>query len=88
MHPTGGTSGHARRERSGLGAAIIAIVYDADDRLALAEELADAFLDGPWRAEALAERGSGCLDRWPDWMDALAFSAVAFDRVAPRGSPG
>lgn len=83
MHPAGGTSGHARRERSGLGAAIIAIVYDTDDRLALAEELADAFLDGPWRAEALAERGSGSLDRWPDWMDALAFSTVAFDRVAP-----
>ncbi len=83
MHPAGGTSGHARREQSGLGAAIIAIVYDAEDRLALAEELADVFLDGPWKAEALAERGSGCLDRWPDWMDALAFSTVAFDRVVP-----
>lgn len=83
MHPTGGTSGHARREQSGLGAAIIAVVYDIDDRLALAEELADAFLDGPWRAEALAERGSGSLDRWPEWMDALAFSAVALDRAAP-----
>ncbi len=83
MHPAGGTSGHARREQSGLGAAIIALVYDTDVRFALAEELADAFLDGPWRAEALAERGSGSLDRWPDWMEALAFSAVAFDRVAP-----
>jgi RNA-directed DNA polymerase len=58
-------------------------VYDADDRLALAEELAAAFLGGPWRAEALAERGSGCLDRWPGWMDGLAFAAVALDRVAP-----
>ncbi len=58
-------------------------MYDPDGRLALAEELADAFLDGSWRAEALAERGAGSLDRWPDWMDALAFAAVAFDRVAP-----
>jgi RNA-directed DNA polymerase len=82
VHPTGGTSGHARREQSGLGAAIIAVVYESDDRLALAEELAGAFLDGAWRAEALAERGAGSLDRWPAWMDALAFSAMAFDRVA------
>ncbi len=58
-------------------------MYDADDTLALAEELATAFLGGPWTAEALAERGSGCLDRWPEWMDALAFAAVALDRVAP-----
>jgi retron-type reverse transcriptase len=83
VHPTGGTSGRARREQSGLDAAIIALVYDADYRLALAEELAGAFLDGPWRAEALAERGSGTLDRWPAWMDALAFAATAFDRVTP-----
>jgi RNA-directed DNA polymerase len=60
-----------------------AVVYDADDRLALAEELAGAFLNGSWRAEALAERGAATLDRRPGWMDALAFSAVAFDRVAP-----
>ena len=83
MHPKGGTFGHARREQSGLGAAIIALVYDVDVRLALSVELADVFLDGPWRAEALAERGSGSLDRWPDWMAALAFSAVALDRAAP-----
>ena len=55
---------------------MIAVVHEADDRLAMAETLADAFLDGPWRAEALAERGAGCLDHWPDWMDALAFSAA------------
>jgi RNA-directed DNA polymerase len=83
VHPTGGTSGHARREQSGLDAAIIAVVYDSEIRRALAEELSDAFLDGPWRAEALAERGSGSLDRWPDWMNALAFAAAAFDRTAP-----
>jgi RNA-directed DNA polymerase len=58
-------------------------MHEVDDRFAMAETLADAFLDGPWRAEALAERGAGCLDHWPDWMDALAFSAAAFDRVAP-----
>jgi RNA-directed DNA polymerase len=55
----------------------------APDRLALAEILADAFLDGKWRAEDLAERGAGCLDRWPDWMVELSFAVEARDRVAP-----
>lgn len=81
----GGTSGHARRVQSGLGAAIIVVVYDARERLDLAEELADAFLDGRWRAEDLAERGAGRLDRWPAWLDALAFAAAAIDRTAPVG---
>jgi RNA-directed DNA polymerase len=79
----GGTCGHARRVQSGLGAAIIAVVYDAPERLQLAEELADAFLDGRWRAEDLAERAAGRLDRWPSWLDALAFAAAAIDRSAP-----
>ena len=83
MHPTGGTFGRARREQSGLGVAIIRVVYAWTDRLALADELAGVFLDGPWTAEALAERGSGRLDRWPAWMNALAFATVAADRVAP-----
>jgi RNA-directed DNA polymerase len=79
----GGTSGHARREQSGLGAAIISGMYDPHERLALARELADAFLGGVWRAEDLAERGASSLDRWPEWMDGLAFAAVALSRVAP-----
>ncbi len=84
MHPRGGTSGHARREQSELDAAIITGVDTAaPDRRELAEILADAFLDGTWRAEDLAERGAGCLDRWPAWMVALAFAVVARDRVAP-----
>jgi RNA-directed DNA polymerase len=55
----------------------------AADRLALAGILGGAFLDGRWRAEDLAERGAGCLDRWPDWMVELSFAVVARDRVAP-----
>ena len=55
----------------------------APDRLGLAEILGDAFLEGRWRAEDLAERGAGCLDRWPDWMVKLSFAVVARDRVAP-----
>lgn len=80
---SGGTIGHARREQSGLGAAIIVGVYSARERLALSEELADAFLDGTWRAEDLAERAAGRLDRRPGWLDALAFAAVAIDRTTP-----
>jgi RNA-directed DNA polymerase len=55
----------------------------AQDRMALAEMLGDAFLDGKWRAEELAERGSGCLELWPDWMARLAFAVVGRHRVAP-----
>lgn len=58
-------------------------MYDARQRLELAEELADAFLAGSWQAEALAERAAGCLDRRPGWLDALAFAAVAMERAAP-----
>jgi RNA-directed DNA polymerase len=58
-------------------------MYDAQERLALAQELADAFLGGAWRAADLAERGASSLDRWPEWMDGLAFAVVALSRVAP-----
>jgi RNA-directed DNA polymerase len=57
----------------------------ASDRRRLAEILGEAFLDGRWRAEDLAERGAGCLDLWPDWMVTLSFAVVARDRVAPVG---
>jgi retron-type reverse transcriptase len=74
--------------QSGLGAAIIVVMYDARERLDLAQELADAFLDGRWRAEDLAERAAGRLDRWPAWLDRLAFAAAAIDRTAPVGRRG
>jgi hypothetical protein len=84
VQPSGGTFGHARREQSELDAAIITAMYEAaPDRLGLAEILGDAFLHGRWRAEDLAERGAGCLDRWPDWIVKLSFAVVARDRVAP-----
>jgi RNA-directed DNA polymerase len=63
---------------------MITRLYEAaPDRRGLAEILGEAFLDGRWRAEDLAERGAGCLDHWPDWMVKLAFAVVARDRVAP-----
>ncbi|MDQ6745585.1 MAG: reverse transcriptase family protein [Actinomycetota bacterium] len=58
-------------------------MYDAVDRSALANELADAFLTSPWKAEMVAESGAGCLDRWPSWMEALALSVVAVHRTPP-----
>jgi RNA-directed DNA polymerase len=79
----GGTSGHARQEQSGRGAAIIVLMYDATERAALAEELTNAFLAGPWTAELLAESGGAVLDRWPGWMTPLAMSVVAVHRAAP-----
>jgi hypothetical protein len=60
-------------------------VYTDFERRLLAEELADAFLEGPWRAEALAERGAGAIDPRPDWLDALAFAVAALGRIAPVG---
>lgn len=58
-------------------------MYEADERDALATELAEAFLAGPWKAQAVAESGAGCLDRWPSWMEALALHVVAAFRSAP-----
>jgi hypothetical protein len=60
-------------------------MYDADDRLALADVLARALPGGAWTAEALAERGAGVLDRWPRWMTALAMEVVAVHRSPPAG---
>lgn len=58
-------------------------MYDADRSRAMAEQLADAFLDGAWNAEALAERGAERLERWPGWIRALAFAVAALDRNPP-----
>ena len=58
-------------------------MYSPDQRAALAQELAGAFLEAPWRATELAESGAGCLDRWPAWMDRLAFALVSAFRSAP-----
>lgn len=61
-------------------------MYERHQRLGLAEELAGAFLAGRWRAEDLAERGSASLDRWPEWMEDLAFAAAGTARIAPLES--
>jgi RNA-directed DNA polymerase len=63
-------------------------VYDAHERYALANELAEAFLQGRWNADEVAERGAGCLDRWPRWMTALALRVVAVHRAPPSDRPG
>ena len=63
-------------------------MYDARQRSELAHELAEAFLQGPWNADGVAERGSGCLDRWPGWMNSLALRVVAVHRSPPAGQPG
>jgi hypothetical protein len=79
----GGTSGHARQEQSARGAAIIARVYDAAQRDALADELADAFLTAPWKLDSVAESGAARLDQWPSWMTALAMRVIAVHRTPP-----
>jgi RNA-directed DNA polymerase len=58
-------------------------VYDEATRETLADELADAFLSAPWKAELLAESGAARLDRWPRWIDALALAVVAVHRGPP-----
>jgi hypothetical protein len=58
-------------------------MYDAAQRLELANELAGAFLAGSWNADMVAESGAGCLDRWPSWMEALALCVVTVLRTAP-----
>jgi RNA-directed DNA polymerase len=63
-------------------------VYDAPHRTALANELAAAFVAGPWTVDEVAESGAGCLDRWPSWMTALALYVVAVYRAAPTDRPG
>jgi RNA-directed DNA polymerase len=64
---------------------MIRVVYDAPDRAALAEELADAFLASPWNVDMVAESGAACLDRWPSWMTALALCVVTVHRAPPIG---
>jgi RNA-directed DNA polymerase len=75
-------------EQSGRGAAMISAVYDAVVRAALAQELAGAFLEAPWKADAVAESGAACLDRWPSWMEGLALSVVAVHRTPPMERRG
>ncbi len=59
-------------------------MYDDEQRHLLADELADAFLlAGAWRPEIVAENGAGRLDRWPSWMNALAFAVVGAFRTPP-----
>lgn len=58
-------------------------MYDDEQRHILADELADAFLAGAWRPEIVAENGAGRLNRWPSWMNALAFTVVGAFRTPP-----
>jgi RNA-directed DNA polymerase len=74
-------------EQSGRGAARIDIVHDTPQRTGLARELAEAFLSGPWNAIEVSERGAGCLDRWPSWMETLAMRVVAVHRAPPADRP-
>jgi RNA-directed DNA polymerase len=60
-------------------------VYDADQRDALAAELAEAFLTAPWKRDAVAESGAARLDRWPGWMEALAIRVIAVYPAPPVG---
>jgi RNA-directed DNA polymerase len=61
----------------------LAIVYDVDQRAALAAELAEAFLTAPWTRSAVAETGAARLDRWPGWMEALAIRVIAVHPAPP-----
>lgn len=63
-------------------------MYDARQRTALANELAAAFVAGPWKADEVAESGAGRLDRWPGWMNRLALYVTAVYRTAPIDRPG
>lgn len=58
-------------------------MYDADQRFALAAELADAFLTAPWKRDHVAEAGAAQLDRWPGWMEALAIRVIAVYPAPP-----
>ena len=58
-------------------------MYDADQRLALAAELAEAFLTAPWKRDGVAESGAARLDRWPGWMEALAIRVIAVYPAPP-----
>jgi hypothetical protein len=62
-------------------------VYDETERATLASELARAVLVGQWTAVEVAERGAGCLDRWPQWMSALSLRVLAVHRSPPVERP-
>lgn len=83
MRPLEALPGTHDVEQSGRGAATIRTVYEPLQRRELAEELSAAFLAGPWNSVELAERGAGCLERWPAWMTSLAMRMVAAHRTAP-----
>lgn len=62
-------------------------MYEADERAALADELASAFLAAPWNRNSLAEDGAARLDRWPGWMEALAIRVIAVYPAPPVERP-
>lgn len=61
-------------------------MYEREQRIQLARELADAFVTARWNPDEVAEAGAGCLDRWPEWMSALSLQVVAVHRRPPSGS--
>src|SRR5690242_5385104 len=74
--PCGVRPWEARRDtrdkvQSERGAAMMRDVDNAIVRAALAEQLADAFLETPWTAEAIAESAAGHIGGWPPWLEAL-----------------
>ncbi|MGO9959206.1 MAG: reverse transcriptase family protein [Solirubrobacteraceae bacterium] len=52
-------------------------MYEPAERAALANELTDAFLAGPWKVELIAESGASCLDRWWAIADIASIPALA-----------
>jgi RNA-directed DNA polymerase len=62
-------------------------MYELRDRILIARDLTDAFLDGRWTVEGLCERGVGTLDRWPSWITALAMTVTAVHRSPPTDEP-
>ncbi len=86
MHPLEAPSGTRDMERSERGAAMMHDMSDRSEgptRFALAQELTDAFLVSPWRADPLAESAAARMGGWPPWLDALVLSVIAVFRIAP-----
>ena len=61
----------------------MSVMAAAEDRVKLAGELTNAFINTIWTVELVTESGAACFDRWPAWMPALAQRVVAVFRVAP-----
>jgi RNA-directed DNA polymerase len=83
VHPSEALQGTRNRSSQGAAPQSIALVNESADRIALAVELAGAFLSAPWTVDQLAESGAACLASWPEWITPLAMRVVAVHRTAP-----